>query len=196
MQNTFQEFTEKLGKLQRNESQMTERQKVVYAAQLKSLRSKVAALASEIARGFIIGGIQILKADPPETRDRLTSKVAAIINQEKAAGTIKAASRVLFSAYDTDKFLEALIPLHDRVWFEGYAPYWCQHCRPYTGIGASGQKLTHWNDIIGMGWNPERGLWEKESEICWTVMLPPTMELAATEYEKERCKHENKTDFI
>ncbi len=186
MENTFQEFTEKLGKLQRNETQMTERQKVIYAAQLKALRSKIAASATGIAKGFILGGIQILKKDPPETKDECINRIKVIVDQEVGAGAMKRASKVLFTTYDADKFLEALLPIRQRVWFEGYGPYWCQHCKPYTGSGMSGKPLTYWNDLIGMGWNPEYSVWEKEKEICWTLMLPPTIKLVRREYKQEK----------
>lgn len=186
MENTYQEFIEKLGKLQRNETQMSERQKVIYAAQLKALRSKIAASASEFARSFILGSVRLLKADPPETKDECIGRITAIIDQEVKAGAMKKASRTLFHTYDVEKFLEALLPIRQRVWYEGYAPYWCQHCRPYTGTGMSGKPLTFWNDLIGMGWNSEHSIWEKENELSWTLMLPPTMELVRQEYKQEK----------
>lgn len=188
MENTYQEFTEKLGKLQRNETQMTERQKVIYAAQLKSLKSKIAASGTEIARGFILGSIRILKADPPEKKDECIGRVTAIIDQEVKAGAMKRASNALFHTYDVDKFLEALLPIHNRVWYEGYGPYWCQHCKPYTGTGMSGKPLTFWSDLIEMGWNPEYSIWESEKKISWTLMLPPTMELVAKQYQEEKVR--------
>ena len=194
MENTYQEFTEKLGKLQRNETQMTERQRVIYADQLKALKKKVAGLATEIASEFILGSVRLLKSDTEKTKSECIDRVKAAIDREVEAGTMKKASRVLFTTYSIEKFLEALLPIHYRVWYEGYAPYWCQHCRPYKGPGMSGRPLTYWNDLIGMGWNSEYSLWEKEKEICWTLMLPPTMELVSREYqqEKERMEQDGK----
>ena len=164
MENTYQEFTEKLGKLQRNETQMTERQRVIYADQLKALKKKVAGLATEIASEFILGSVRLLKSDTEKTKSECIDRVKAAIDREVEAGTMKKASRVLFTTYSIEKFLEALLPIHYRVWYEGYAPYWCQHCRPYKGTGMSGRPLTYWNDLIGMGWNSEYSLWEKEKE--------------------------------
>lgn len=83
-----------------------------------------------------------------------------------------------------DKFLEALVPVHNWVFYEGYGPYWVKHCRSYDGTGNTGDVLTAWNDIIEMGWDAEHGIWQKE--MCWTLMMPPTMELIGKEYEEAK----------
>ena len=187
MENTYQEFTEKLGKLQRNETQMTERQKVIYADQLKNLKRKIAASASEIAKGFITGGIRILKKDPPETKDECINRIKAIIDQEIEAGAMKKASKVLFTTYDADKFLEALLPIRYRVWYEGYGPYWCKHCYlpDQEEIERKGWG-DYWayNDIIG-AWYSKHNVWVYKDGAV-TIMLPPTMELIRREYKQEK----------
>lgn len=187
MGNVYEEISEKLGKLRRNETQMTEEQKKKYARQLKALQKKIAEDASAIMRGFVLSGVKILKGDGA---DEAIDRINKILEQERAKDEIRKASHVLFSTYDVDKFLEALIPLHDMVWFEGYGPYWCSKCRPYAGISKTGDALTVWNDIIGMGWDAEHHIWQKEDEICWTLMLPPTMELIE-ESRKEMESHDN-----
>lgn len=191
MGTTYQEFTEKLGKLQRNETQMSERQRVIYAAQLKALRQTVADLASKMAKDFTISGIRLLTLDAPESRECI-SRVQAIIDQEVKAGAMKKASRVLFTTYDKDKFLEALLPIRHRVWYEGYGPYWCQHCRetsPDEAVeleknGCEG--YTHYSDIIGAWYHGEWKVWIFPDGKSFTAMLPPTMEMVQGEYEKEK----------
>ncbi len=190
MANIFTEIEEKLGKLRRNEEQMSEEQKKQFEKQLKALKIKIAKDATEICKGFILSGILILKEDES---DKVIDRINMILAEEKAKGTLKEASRILFSTYDVDKFLEVLCPVHDRVFYEGYAPYWIEHCAVYNEEGKrtlGGGEFSAWNDIIDMGWIEEHKIWKKKDEMCWTVMLPPTLELIQKEYEEVKKRYD------
>lgn len=93
MANIFTEIEEKLGKLRRNEEQMSEEQKKKFEKQLKALKIKIAKDATEICKGFILSGILILKEDES---DKVIDRINMILAEEKAKGTLKEASRILF----------------------------------------------------------------------------------------------------
>ncbi len=189
MGNIFTEMDEMLGKLRRNEEQMTEAQKKQYAVQLLALKKKIAKSATEICRSFLLCGIRILKEDE---NNEAIERINMILAEEIARGALKEASRILFSTYNVDKFLEALCPVHDRVFYEGYAPYWIEHCDVYNEEGKQthgGGEFSAWNHIIDMGWIEEYGVWKKKDEMCWMIMLPPTMELIQKEYEEAKKRY-------
>ena len=189
MGNIFTEMDEMLGKLRRNEEQMTEAQKKQYAVQLLALKKKISKSATEICRSFLLCGIRILKEDE---NNEAIERINMILAEEIAWGALKEASRILFSTYNVDKFLEALCPVHDRVFYEGYAPYWIEHCDVYNEEGKQthgGGEFSAWNHIIDMGWIEEYGVWKKKDEMCWMIMLPPTMELIQKEYEEAKKRY-------
>ena len=189
MGNIFTEMDEMLGKLRRNEEQMTEAQKKQYAVQLLALKKKISKSATEICRSFLLCGIRILKEDE---NNEAIERINMILAEEIARGALKEASRILFSTYNVDKFLEALCPVHDRVFYEGYAPYWIEHCDVYNEVGKQthgGGEFSAWNHIIDMGWIEEYGVWKKKDEMCWMIMLPPTMELIQKEYEEAKKRY-------
>ena len=186
MSNIFTEIEEKLGKLRRNEEQMSEEQKKQFEKQLKALKIKIAKDATEICKSFILSGVLILKEDES---DGVIDRINMILAEEKAKGTLKEASRILFSTYNVDKFLEALCPVHDRVFYEGYAPYWIEHCAVYNEEGKQTMgegAFSAWNSIIDMGWIEEHNIWKAKKKDEWRIMLPPTMELIRKEYEDRR----------
>lgn len=189
MGNIFTEMDEMLGKLRRNEEQMTEAQKKQYAVQLLALKKKISKSATKICRSFLLCGIRILKEDE---NNEAIERINMILAEEIARGALKEASRILFSTYNVDKFLEALCPVHDRVFYEGYAPYWIEHCDVYNEEGKQthgGGEFSAWNHIIDMGWIEEYGVWKKKDEMCWMIMLPPTMELIQKEYEEAKKRY-------
>lgn len=168
---------------------MTEAQKKQYAVQLLALKKKISKSATEICRSFLLCGIRILKEDE---NNEAIERINMILAEEIARGALKEASRILFSTYNVDKFLEALCPVHDRVFYEGYAPYWIEHCDVYNEEGKQthgGGEFSAWNHIIDMGWIEEYGVWKKKDEMCWMIMLPPTMELIQKEYEEAKKRY-------
>ena len=181
-ESTYKRLTEKLDKLKRNETQMSDQQKTEYAAQLKAIRQKISSMAGEIAKEFILGGTRMKQG---EDADECARRIQEIVQADQARAEYKTAMGVLFKTYNVAKFTTALLPIHNRVRYEGYAPYWCKHCTPYTGTSYNGKPLTFWNDIIGMGWSERERVWYKENESRISLSLPPTMEQVAAKYEKE-----------
>ena len=94
--NIFTEMDEMLGKLRRNEEQMTEAQKKQYAVQLLALKKKISKSATEICRSFLLCGIRILKEDE---NNEAIERINMILAEEIARGALKEASRILFSTY-------------------------------------------------------------------------------------------------
>ena len=165
---------------------MTEAQKKQYAVQLLALKKKISKSATEICRSFLLCGIRILKEDE---NNEAIERINMILAEEIARGALKEASRILFSTYNVDKFLEALCPVHDRVFYEGYAPYWIEHCAVYNEEGKQTMgegAFSAWNSIIDMGWIEEHNIWKAKKKDEWRNMLPPTMELIRKEYEDRR----------
>ena len=180
MEFTYEEFENNLKKLQRNETQMSSAQKIQYARQLKALKNKIAKQATEITREFVCSGIRILKDDPKG--DEAMKAIQGIVEREVEAGVLKEVSRILFKTYDTDKFLNALVPFHEKVWYEGYGPYWAAHCSRTENA-----EYPYWNDIIEMWWWEKGNIWQSGGdEVVFTIMLPPTMELIKERYEEEK----------
>lgn len=180
--NTYTLFIQKLERLQRNETQMTDVQKLQYEAELKALRKKIAGYAAQIARPFLTGGM-LFKRDEPSFE--CVERVQAMLKSDRTKEEYHAAVKILFNTYSVNEFLGALLPTQCRVRYEGYAPYWLEHCKPYTGKAKSGEELTYWNDLIQMGWNEEYGLWFREDRNGVSEALPPTQELMQKKYFKE-----------
>ncbi len=181
-ESTYKRLMEKLDKLKRNETQMSDQQKTEYAAQLKAIRQKISGMAGEIAREFILGGTRIKQG---EDANECARRIQEIVQADQARAEYKAAMEVLFKTYNVAKFTTALLPIHNRVRYEGYAPYWCKHCTSYTGTSYNGKPLTFWNDIIEMGWSERECVWYRENESRISLSLPPTMEQVTAKYEKE-----------
>lgn len=181
-ENTYTLFVEKLGKLQRNEAQMTDTQKLQYEAELKALKKKIAGYAAEMARFFITGGT-LFKKDEPSYE--CVEDITKIVQSERTKEEYREAMKILFRTYDVNRFFEALLPTHYRVLYEGYAPYWLEHCKPYIGKAKSGEILTYWNDLIEMGWSEECGLWLRGNGNGCSMAMPPTQELVRKKYFEE-----------
>ena len=185
----YKELEEALGKLKRNETQMSEEQKRRYA---KQLEAKIRQLASQVMREFLLSGIRIRKDDGDET----AGKIEAVVRDEQ--GSMRKAMEILLSTYDMDEFLKALCPIQCRIFHEGYGLYWVSHCKP-TGD----PEFPYTNDLIGMEW------WEGHNEWAATkmedgkrtvdfkrgvtIMLPPTMELIQKDYQEEMQRYKAMT---
>lgn len=187
----YDRVTENLGKLQRNETQMTEEQKKKYAAPIAKLKKEIAADATELMHQFIMSGCRMVDRDK-ETADwkAMIRKVEEIMKNFRESGESKKVSKVLFTTYSLDKFFEALLPVHNKVWYEAYGPYWLTHCTPTFE-----DEFTFTNDIIGMEWWDQHNEWaavkivdgkkECDYQKGVTIMLPPTRELLDGAYQKD-----------
>ena len=182
--NAYEELKEVIGKLQRNESQMSKEQKAKYRRQLEALKHKAAELANLVARDFLLMGIRIRNDDGNEA----VKQIKAIIAEETE--NLRQAMRVLLATYSIDEFFIAMLPSQNRVFYEGYGPYWAAHCKP-----TNDPQFPYTNDLIDMEW------WEGHDEWAATdfadgkrtvdykrgvtIMLPPTVEIIQADYEKE-----------
>ena len=190
MESYYTRLTENLGKLKRNETQMDAAQRERYKKPLRKLKEQIREDATETMKAFLVMGCRFLKADSGEEMPAFQERAGAIIDAAAEEGDFKKASRILFKEYDTDKFLEALCPLHTQIHTEAYSPYWLKHCK------ATGEaQFPYYNDIIGMHWWEGHGEWAATKEEGGrrdvdftrgvTIMLPPTSELIDEAYEKE-----------
>lgn len=178
MDNYYDRMVENLGKLQRNETQMTPEQKEKYKKPLRKLKQEIADDATQMMRDFIYGGIRIPIED--KTGAEAFKKVRDEILEQDAKKVSKEASRALFKTYDLDKFMEALLPIHYRLWYEAYGPVWLSHCK------ATGDpEYPYHNDIIGMDWDQKSSVWFNREKVSWTLMLPPTKELLEAAYQSD-----------
>lgn len=187
----YNRLNENLGKLQRNESQMTDEQKKKYAAPLKKLKKQIAADATEIMRLFLMEGCRLAEEDKDsEAWKTMIRKTEGFIDDFGRSGKMKEVSRVLFTTYSLDEFYLALLPLHYKIWYEAYGPYWLMHCTPTFE-----NEFTFTNDIIGMEWWEDHDEWvavkivdgkkEVDYQGGFTIMLPPTQELLEKAYKEE-----------
>ena len=180
----YTDLEEMLGKLKRNETQMSEEQKQRYAKQLDDLKKEIRKQAAIVMREFLLSGIRIRKDDG----DDACGRIEAVAKDEQRS--IRKAMKILMSTYDTDEFLKALCPIQCRIFHEGYGPYWVSHCKP-TGD----PEFPYTNDLIGMEWWEGHNEWAStkiedgkrtvDFQRGVTVMLPPTMELIKKDYQEE-----------
>ena len=175
----YGELLEKLERLKNNETQMSEAQKKKYAAPLARLRQEVQSMALAAGRQFMFMGVRILEGD-----SYALDQVRSVLSENEIRDAERAALAVLFSSYDLDDYLMAVLPLHLKIYYLGYGPYWTAHCKPVSGMD-EGVELAYYNDLIDMYWVPESRQWKQKGRWAWTVMLPPTMELIREEYRRE-----------
>ena len=187
----YERFKENLGKLQRNESQMTAGQRVKYKKPLLKLKHEIADDAAKVIWDFLVSGVR--SADKDQDSDdwkAVIRKSEGFIDEWSKSGRMKEVSKILFTTFDVDKFLFALLPLYYKIWYEAYGPYWLKHCIPTFE-----DEFTFSNDIIGMEWWDEHHEWasvkiEGGKKVCdyrkgVTIMLPPTEELLQEAYRKD-----------
>lgn len=187
--NIYSETAEKLGKLRRNEEQMSDGQRLRYASVLKKYRREIIAGAGQILRQFWISGLLVEK---DSLLDNLCDSALNIINDEFAKGEMKRLVDILFQTYSLNEFLNAACMVRSRILYEAYVEYWLEKCIqkplpngiPWAGIPSSGS--VWYNRMIDMYWQSEYRVWVSESKTAWRGCLPPTKELCESEYAKER----------
>lgn len=197
MDDYYSRLVENLGKLQRNESQMTEEQKVKYKKPLMKLKNEIADDATRAAREFVLMGMNHADdTDSPEW-EKVISETQRLIDEWKSQGGIKKASKILFDTYDLDAFFTALCPIHTTIWFKAYGGYWLKH------ISETGEKeYPYYNDLLDMHWWEECNEWAKTKIDGGkrvtdyfggvTIMLPPTQERIDREYKREMESYEGR----
>ena len=134
--------------------------------------------AIDTARSFLLSGLRIRTDDSGE----LVSAVQRIMDSEKKS--ISKAVKEFMSNADMDSFLLSLLPVHYRIIYEAYAPYWLSHCQPVED-GDSEVEFTYYNDLIDMYWAGAWNEWKRKGEWCVTIMLPPTKGLMIKAYRED-----------
>lgn len=185
----YSETAEKLGKLRRNEEQMSDEQRLRYASVLKKYRREIIAGAEQILKHFWFSALIVEKDSRSEA---LCGDIQKIVNGEAAKGEMKRLKDILFQTYSLDEFLSAACRVDCKIRYEAYAPYWTCRCKKkplpdgiaWIGMEASG--AAWYNGMIDMYWHDDYGIWVAEKEAAWRIGLPPTRELCELEYEKER----------
>ena len=183
--NIFDEIEEKLGKLRRNEEQMTSQQRVQYAAALQNLKSKIMVPVNKVADDFLLGSVHILAADAETEGKAVREKAQKFIEEAKSDGVFKDAEAALFSEYKIDAYLERIVPVHNRIWHKAFGPYWAKHTI------WDEERKTYRNEVCDAIWGheffwvDEHRQWESDNPVSCTIMLPPTMELINKAYEEE-----------
>ena len=156
MEDYYNRLAENLGKLKRNETQMTERQKEQYKKPLLKLKKEIATDATEAMREFITMGMRLGEDADSENWKSVIREVNRLLDEWIDKGCLKEVSKVLFKTYDLDAFLTALCPIHTTVWFKAYGTYWLKHIKE-TGE----QEYPYYNDILDMHWWKEANEWAK-----------------------------------
>lgn len=176
MEQKFDKLEQKIGKLQRNEKNMTPQQREQYIMPLRKLKMEIIRTAESIMHDFIFGGCLIPKEDSAGIN--IFNKKARQIIDEDGTKTAKEARDVLFSSYDISKFLEKLLPIHYRIFYEAYGPVWLSHCKK-----TEDPEYPYWNDIIKMCWEKNLSVWvDRKKEESFMLMLPPTKKLLENQY--------------
>ena len=134
--------------------------------------------AVDMAGSFLLGGLRV-KADDS---GGLVGIIQRIIDDEKKS--ISKAIKEFMSTEDLDSFLLSLLPVHCRILYEAYAPYWLSHCKPVDDRDRDAE-FTYYNDLIDMYWAGAWSEWKRKGEWCVTIMLPPTKGLMIRAYREE-----------
>ena len=135
-------------------------------------RAELLRQANDIMKSFLLGGLKVQEGDSCD----LLLAVRQII--ASTADIRRSAVKEFLSTGDMDSFLLSLIPVHDCIFYDAYAPYWLRHCKPVTDSDDE-VEFTFYNDLIDMYWAAKWQEWKKKGEWCVTIMLPPTKGLIA-----------------
>ena len=190
--NIYQKTAEKLGKLGRNETQMSEVQFVQFENVLKRCRKEILEGAKQIFCTLCTPKLPVLKSDLPSASDEIRESVRRIVTDAQTKEEIKRLKHTLFQTYSLECVLDAAGSLENRILYEAYAPYWVSKCTKAKAplgaerIGISGE--TWYNPVIDMYWDEKCCLWVSAKETAWKIDLPPTKELCMAEYEEKKQK--------
>ena len=184
----FPELISVLDRLKRNETMMSEEQKKQYEKPLEALRRRATSLSLKIGRAYIFSGIQLAKGD-----EHVWERIRAYVPDNEIADAERAALTVLFSSYNINGFLTALLPVKYKAFYLGYGPYWAKHCKPITDSDGN-EEFTYYNDIIDMFWDADKNEWKRKGGQSAMIMLPPTMELIKHEYATEVAELEDQNE--
>lgn len=168
------ELEKNLEKLRKNKENVpVELLRTKYAKSYAKLCEKIRTEMQAVLHVFVIGGVPFAKNDREGVRAYLR-KCQEIIDEENRAGNFEGMNRVLFTEYSWEKAIQEILPVYSRIREEAYGPYWRKHCLRRLDPEANAPGI--YNDLIGMWWDPERGLWVRHSDGAFSIMFPPGKE--------------------
>lgn len=131
-----------------------------------------------LIKDYLFSAMPINKADEQSpAAEALIEAIKNILDTHMLA--IRKAAEEYAATEDLDALILSLLPVHNLIWYEAYAPYWLLHCKPLDPLDPD---YTYYNDLIDMYWLWKHQLWSKKEETCCTIMLPPTKGLVALDY--------------
>ena len=138
---------------------------------------------NDIVKGFLLSGTPIAKTD--ENSDLANDVIDSIrLIFDAHMPEIRAAAKEYMKTEDLDALVLSLLPVHNKIWYEAYAPYWLSHCKPVDDRDTEAE-FTYYNDLIDMYWVGKWQEWKRKGEFAVTIMLPPTKGLLALAYQEE-----------
>lgn len=182
--NAVSRLTANLAKLKRNLDQMSPEMRVKYKVAIDKMRSQIRLDADEAYNNFLYGGRMFL-SERDTAFENSVQAIGKIVTAADNAGFKKRAMDWLFECWDFESFINSLVPLYLRIWYEGYGKwYWL-----YKTEEAGEEPLKYHNKIIDMWWDSEIGMWctvkDGKPGMPMTLMLPPTRELMDKAYRTE-----------
>ena len=103
----YQKTAEKLGKLGRNEAQMSEVQFVQYEEVLKRCRKEILSGVKQIFCTFCTPKLPVLKSDLPSASDEIRESVRKIATDAQTKEEIKRLKSTLFQTYSLECVLDS-----------------------------------------------------------------------------------------
>ncbi len=137
---------------------------------------------NELAMAYLFSGMPISKQDEESLIVKSVVEGVKGIFDVYMPDIRRAAKRYLDDE-DQDAFFIALLPVHNKIWYEAYSPYWLLHCKPVTDRDTE-TEFTYYNDLIDMYWAWKWQEWKKKGEYAVTIMFPPTKGLVALAYRE------------
>ena len=136
------------------------------------------AQAIKFAESFLLSGLRVNADDCGQVEIDIRRIVD--ISKKQISGAVKE----FISTGDTDSFFMSLLPVHNRICYEAYAPYWLRHCKPVSDHDEDAA-FTYYNDLIDMYWVGAWGEWKRKGKWEVTIMLPPTKGLVIRSYRED-----------
>ena len=138
---------------------------------------------NDIVKGFLLSGTPIARADEnSEIANAVIDSIRLIFDAHMPE--IRAAAKEYMKTEDLDALALSLLPVHNKIWYEAYAPYWLSHCKPVDDRDTEAE-FTYYNDLIDMYWVGKWQEWKKKEEFAVTIMLPPTKGLTEFRYQED-----------
>ena len=134
-----------------------------------------------MAEAFLFSGMQTAGDEDPELHETV-DEIRLILNAYMNG--IRAAVKRYLDDDDQDAFFLSLLPVHLRIWYAAYSPYWLKYCHPVSECDDDAG-FTYYNDLIDMYWVGKWQEWKRKDKWEVTIMLPPTKGLVLLQYREE-----------